>query len=152
MAITSPFSTKAQVRLLAKELTVTEISDVNLDSIIAEADKKVLTDLSNLISVPTILNLSTIPYTLNLLSVYLSRSYAYKFYGGNRVKDEGQKDLADYWNEEYTTLLTKMEKGTVNMIDSDGDNQRAYSSTVNRAASEKLFGTNNYNAYDSDVD
>jgi len=152
MAIASPFCTKAEVRLIAPELTAANLSDENLDLIIAEADKDLIMEVGGCMDLVAVYALTAIPSELNRMSTMLSRAYAYKYYYGDKRITESDEDLYHYWLVKYNELIRMLCEGQIVFHDSTGAVVSPFTYSVSKTKSKKFFGTDNFDQYDSDDD
>jgi hypothetical protein len=113
------YSTIAELRANIKTITVARYGDADVTARIAQADKRIESNLSRVINF-SLLDGNNTPYYINLLSQYKTAELCLVFLYGAKRSIEEVSDI-QYWQNEYTTLLDRVIGGEIDIVDSSGD-------------------------------
>ena len=150
------YSTIAELRANTLKITTSVLDDTAVTGRIGLADKRVETDLGNIIDfslVPSIGSTPDTPDYINLLSQYKTAEYCLvTAYGAKR---ETKDTDVEYWQECYNKLLESILAGSVSLELSDGTGIGKGTATFSRDSRDGVepeFGTSKWGKFQTNSD
>ena len=147
------YSTEAEFRANVSIGTVANITKVNVDLRIIQADFKIAVDLSSLIDFNAIV---VTPSYINILSQYKTAELCLVYMYGKKRKVEDNSDI-EYWRGEYDMLIKSIVDGQVELVDgsdpvvSISSGQSTFSNTA-KSGIKPALGSGKYGDFVSKAD